>query len=398
MVRVTGYGGSRGTAVSRAERNRRDVLGRRRESRSRFRRLARFIVRGEWAGAPWAFSVGADADRTREKRQGFVNNNGEQGALRRDEDDTVGRVATRRPSCRGRAAVAVAHRRRGTSRVKYDSDDHYVVASQSRRQRLARRLRQHEPVAGIVWHATSTSTCYASYGQGFETPTSRSSPTAPWVGLNFALSPATSSSTEWASRRSSPAAAGQLAAFARYDDEIIIDAAIRRTHDSRTPARPGAAGRAAVGRAWATACPSYAHYTYLRRRSTRIRAPARRRAVPSGRAPARQFPRPRLRRARMDRPAGRDSRRRWQRRVIRATALRQRAQHRRRAGLYGRQRSLRIRAALDPDHAEGIRAAQQRFRPPLRRLHDHRAMERPLLRTPRSSQLDGGHSSPKSGF
>ena len=51
---------------------------------------ARFIVRGEWAGAPWVFSVGADADRMREKRQGFVNNNGEQGALRRDEDDTVG--------------------------------------------------------------------------------------------------------------------------------------------------------------------------------------------------------------------------------------------------------------------------------------------------------------------
>ena len=50
---------------------------------------ARFIVRGDFSGTPWVFSIGADADRMREKRQGFVNNNGEQGALRRDEDDSV---------------------------------------------------------------------------------------------------------------------------------------------------------------------------------------------------------------------------------------------------------------------------------------------------------------------
>jgi iron complex outermembrane receptor protein len=33
--------------------------------------------------------VGADLDRLKERRQGFVNNFGVAGALRRDEDDTV---------------------------------------------------------------------------------------------------------------------------------------------------------------------------------------------------------------------------------------------------------------------------------------------------------------------
>ena len=50
---------------------------------------ARLIWRSDLAGGPLTVSAGIDGDRMSETRQGFVNDFGTQGALRRDEDDTV---------------------------------------------------------------------------------------------------------------------------------------------------------------------------------------------------------------------------------------------------------------------------------------------------------------------
>jgi iron complex outermembrane receptor protein len=49
----------------------------------------RWTHRGELASRPLTVSVGADHDRLEERRRGFVNDFGQQGALRRDEDDEV---------------------------------------------------------------------------------------------------------------------------------------------------------------------------------------------------------------------------------------------------------------------------------------------------------------------
>ena len=49
----------------------------------------RVIYRGSLMDRPLTLNVGANVDRLHELRQGFVNNNGALGALRRDEDDTV---------------------------------------------------------------------------------------------------------------------------------------------------------------------------------------------------------------------------------------------------------------------------------------------------------------------
>src|SRR4029453_5811951 len=49
----------------------------------------RLIYRGSLLDRPLTLNVGADADRMHELRQGFVNNNGSMGPLRRNEDDTV---------------------------------------------------------------------------------------------------------------------------------------------------------------------------------------------------------------------------------------------------------------------------------------------------------------------
>ena len=42
-----------------------------------------------FTGDIFRISIGAEYERMAERRKGFVNNNGVQGELRRDEDDTV---------------------------------------------------------------------------------------------------------------------------------------------------------------------------------------------------------------------------------------------------------------------------------------------------------------------
>ncbi len=70
-----------------------------------------------------------DADRLHELRQGFVNNNGAMGALRRNEDDTVtsGDVyAEARWNALPALSVTLGVR---SSHVHYESVDHYIVGA-----------------------------------------------------------------------------------------------------------------------------------------------------------------------------------------------------------------------------------------------------------------------------
>ncbi|MEO8752324.1 MAG: TonB-dependent receptor, partial [Casimicrobiaceae bacterium] len=88
---------------------------------------ARAIWKGEIGGGPLTLSAGVDADRMREKRQGFVNDNGSQGALRRDEDDTVDSAdAYVEAQWNVLPALSLTLGVR-TSRVQYASTDHYVT-------------------------------------------------------------------------------------------------------------------------------------------------------------------------------------------------------------------------------------------------------------------------------
>ncbi len=91
-LRVTGYGGTRQIGQYLA------LSGRRRRRRPAASSISIATTAASARGssgaasrsaAPLTLSVGVDADRMREKRQGFVNDFGDQGALRRDEDDTV---------------------------------------------------------------------------------------------------------------------------------------------------------------------------------------------------------------------------------------------------------------------------------------------------------------------
>jgi len=185
----------------------------------------RLIYRGNLLDRPLTFNVGADADRMHELRQGFVNNNGSMGALRRNEDDTVtsGDVyAEAQWAVLPELALTLGVR---SSQVHYDSVDHYVVAPNPD-DSGSRTYYNTSPVAGVVWHAAGNLNVYASYGQGFETPTFAELAYQPvGSGLNLALDPATSTSYEigmkWfpgANQRVN------LAAFtATTDQEIVIN-------------------------------------------------------------------------------------------------------------------------------------------------------------------------------
>jgi iron complex outermembrane recepter protein len=188
---------------------------------------ARLILRGELAGGPLTFSIGADADKLREKRQGFVNNNGTQGALRRDEDDTVN-SADAYAELEWNAVPALTFTLGvRTSQVRYESVDHYVVGPNPD-DSGSRTYNNTSPIAAVVWHATDTLNVYASYGEGFETPTFAEMAYRPvGPGLNLALDPATSKSVElglkWLPRARQRL---NLAVFAAdTQQEIVVDTA-----------------------------------------------------------------------------------------------------------------------------------------------------------------------------
>ena len=153
---------------------------------------ARVVWRTNVLGTPVKLTVGGDADRQHEHRQGFVNNNGSLGDLRRDEDDTVESVdgyAEAEWSPWSFLTLTAGVR---SSQVRYTSDDHYVTAVNPD-DSGSRTFNNTSPIFGAVWHALPDLNLYASYGQGFETPTfAEMAYNALGPGLNLGLNAATS--------------------------------------------------------------------------------------------------------------------------------------------------------------------------------------------------------------
>ena len=54
--------------------------------------------------------------------------------------------------------------------MRYESDDHYITA-QNPDDSGSQRFNDTSPVFGVVFHAAENLNLYASYGEGFETPT-----------------------------------------------------------------------------------------------------------------------------------------------------------------------------------------------------------------------------------
>jgi iron complex outermembrane receptor protein len=135
---------------------------------------ARWTYEGTVAGRPFEIAAGLAYDQQDQSRQGYQNFVGNvlgvQGALRRNEDDTVYDFdqyaqATWRFADTWSLTAGLRH-----NDVKFDSTDHYITAKNpddSGRVDYSATT----PVAGLLWRASAWANVYASYGKGFETPT-----------------------------------------------------------------------------------------------------------------------------------------------------------------------------------------------------------------------------------
>ncbi|MEP7275382.1 MAG: TonB-dependent receptor, partial [Betaproteobacteria bacterium] len=178
-------------------------------------------------GAPFKLSVGADTDRQHERRRGFVNNAGVLGDLRRDEDDTVQSVDAFAEAQWSPWPFVTLTAGVRSSEVRYESADHYVTAANPD-DSGSRTFVNTSPVLGAVWHATPELNVYASYGQGFETPTfAEMAYRAVGPGLNFSLNAATSRVVEIGAKALIDGKHRlNVAVFhADTDDEIVINSA-----------------------------------------------------------------------------------------------------------------------------------------------------------------------------
>ncbi|HET7371525.1 MAG TPA: TonB-dependent receptor [Gammaproteobacteria bacterium] len=179
---------------------------------------------GVVASYTYTITGGADYQRLHEERKGFVNDNGEKGALRRDEDDVSSQTGI---YLQGdvqldpwRLFAGVRH-----TRVAFDSDDHYINAKNpddSGSQRFSRTT----PVVGVLYAVNPSLNLYANYGVGFQTPTFSELAYTPErrAGLNLDLDPSTSHNYEIGFKaQPGERARLTLALFdIETDDEIVV--------------------------------------------------------------------------------------------------------------------------------------------------------------------------------
>ena len=171
---------------------------------------------------PLRWTVGVEADQLRETRKGFDNIGGNNGPLRRNEDDTARNTDvfgqfdwTFTPDWQAIAGVRA-------SRVRFSANDRFnpVAASTSG----SVQYRNTSPVVGLVWHTAETLNVYANLGTGFETPTLAESAYRPGgaPGPNFALKPSKSTQGEIGVKLRSGRHSFDAALFeARSTDEIV---------------------------------------------------------------------------------------------------------------------------------------------------------------------------------
>jgi len=266
-LRVTGYGGTRSvrqylalTGVAPTSSGGVTDLG------NNFGGVdARLTSRYEVAGGPLQVTVGATYDTQHQQRRGYVNNFGQLGEPRRDEQDNVSNSDAYIQAQWSLASFSLLAGLR-YSDVRFVSTDHYITSANPDDSGSV-RYSKPTPVIGGVWHATNEINVYANYGVGFETPTFAElayKPVGP--GLNLALQPAVSKSAEIGVKMLMPGQQRAVVSLFAINttDEIVIDTATggRTTYRNASKTR-----RRGVEAQWegrlGNGFAAYASYTYL---------------------------------------------------------------------------------------------------------------------------------------
>jgi iron complex outermembrane receptor protein len=179
------------------------------------------------ADRPFTLIVGAEYEVQAEHRRGYVNNNGVEGALKRDEDDDVTSTGVYAQGEWRFAEKWIALAGVRANQVAFKSEDHYIVggATPNPDDSGSVTYRATTPMAGLLYRVAPTTSLYANYGRGFETPTFAELAYRPTgTGLNFALLPSRSRHTEAGIKSVIGAARVNFAIFnIDTDDEIVID-------------------------------------------------------------------------------------------------------------------------------------------------------------------------------
>ena len=174
----------------------------------------------------WRFALGAEYDLMDERRRGFINNLGVQGALKRDEDDEVSATDFYAQAEWQFAERWSAHAGLRTSRVAFESEDHFIVPGNPN-DSGTRKYSETTPVGGLVFRQSKNTSFYASFGEGFETPTfaELAHQNSPATGLNFALEASRSRHLELGAKTLFPQRARVNAALFAIEtrDEIVVD-------------------------------------------------------------------------------------------------------------------------------------------------------------------------------
>jgi iron complex outermembrane receptor protein len=179
------------------------------------------------ADAPLTVVTGLTYDALREDRRGYENfvgtTLGVQGDLRRDEHNRVSSFdqyvqAEWKPGARWNLNAGVRH-----SRIRFDSEDRYIVGPNPDDSGAA-RYGATLPVVGASFAITEGLRVYTSAGKGFETPTLNELSYRPGgqTGLNFALNAARSKSVEFGLKSRSATLGDWTAAVFRTNTENEI--------------------------------------------------------------------------------------------------------------------------------------------------------------------------------
>jgi len=174
----------------------------------------------------WRFSLGAEYDLMDERRKGFVNNLGVEGALKRDEDDEVSATDFYAQAEWQFTERWSAHAGLRSSRVEFKSADHFIIPGNPD-DSGSRTYSETTPVAGLLYRHTKTLSFYGTAGEGFETPTfaELAHQNPPATGLNFALEASRSRHLELGVKSILPQVARVNAALFGIEtrDEIVVD-------------------------------------------------------------------------------------------------------------------------------------------------------------------------------
>lgn len=193
----------------------------------------RWSWQGLMDGLPLTVVAGTTYDELSQQRRGYQSFTGSgatqqlgvRGALKRDEVNDIDNFdqylqANFDLSRRWSGMLGLRH-----SKVRFDSDDRYVTASNLDDSGRA-EFSETTPAAGLLYRLAPELHLYGAFGRGFETPTFAELAYRPdgSSGLNFALAPARTNHHELGAKlRLGQKALANLAVFhARTEDELVV--------------------------------------------------------------------------------------------------------------------------------------------------------------------------------